>query len=90
MPCSRLCDVARRVGARHYGGLVSTPLNLARAMGEDLVALRRDLHRHPEIGLHLPRTQQRVLRIGAKPAACQRGFAVRLSIDQTRPAGKRP
>ena len=61
MPCSRLCDVARRVGARHYGGLVSTPLNLARAMGEDLVALRRDLHRHPEIGLHLPRTQQRVL-----------------------------
>ncbi|HMT89951.1 MAG TPA: amidohydrolase, partial [Dermatophilaceae bacterium] len=30
-------------------------------MGEDLVALRRDLHRHPEIGLHLPRTQQRVL-----------------------------
>jgi amidohydrolase len=28
---------------------------------EDLIALRRDLHRHPEIGLDLPRTQQRVL-----------------------------
>ncbi|MFJ7216925.1 M20 family metallopeptidase [Amycolatopsis sp. NPDC098790] len=27
----------------------------------DLVALRRDLHRVPEIGLHLPRTQERVL-----------------------------
>ncbi len=27
-----------------------------------LVALRRDLHRHPELGLHLPRTQQAVLR----------------------------
>lgn len=29
---------------------------------EDLVALRHDLHAHPEIGLHLPRTQERVLR----------------------------
>jgi hippurate hydrolase len=28
---------------------------------DDLVALRRDLHRIPEIGLHLPRTQERVL-----------------------------
>jgi metal-dependent amidase/aminoacylase/carboxypeptidase family protein len=27
----------------------------------DLVKLRRDLHAHPEIGLHLPRTQQKVL-----------------------------
>ncbi|WP_349828145.1 M20 metallopeptidase family protein [Brevibacterium litoralis] len=27
-----------------------------------LVALRRDLHRFPEVGLHLPRTQDRVLR----------------------------
>ncbi|MFG1641403.1 M20 family metallopeptidase [Amycolatopsis sp. NPDC049252] len=28
---------------------------------DDLVSLRRDLHRIPEIGLHLPRTQERVL-----------------------------
>jgi hippurate hydrolase len=28
---------------------------------EDLVVLRRDLHRYPELGLHLPRTQARVL-----------------------------
>jgi amidohydrolase len=33
----------------------------ARAMHDDLVRLRRDLHREPEVGLDLPRTQQRVL-----------------------------
>src|SRR5690348_5399625 len=33
----------------------------AAALLADLVALRRDLHRIPEIGLHLPRTQERVL-----------------------------
>ncbi|WP_410632673.1 M20 metallopeptidase family protein [Amycolatopsis sp. cmx-4-83] len=33
----------------------------AAALLDDLVALRRDLHRIPEIGLHLPRTQERVL-----------------------------
>ncbi|WP_410669068.1 M20 metallopeptidase family protein [Amycolatopsis sp. cmx-4-68] len=33
----------------------------AAALLDELVALRRDLHRIPEIGLHLPRTQERVL-----------------------------
>ncbi len=33
----------------------------AAAMLADLQTLRRDLHRIPEIGLHLPRTQERVL-----------------------------
>jgi amidohydrolase len=33
----------------------------ARAMSDDLVDLRRRLHRHPEIGLDLPVTQQTVL-----------------------------
>ncbi|QKV79397.1 M20 family metallopeptidase [Amycolatopsis sp. Hca4] len=33
----------------------------AAALLDDLVGLRRDLHRIPEIGLHLPRTQERVL-----------------------------
>ncbi|MDX3195631.1 M20 family metallopeptidase [Streptomyces sp. MN03-5084-2B] len=33
----------------------------AAALLGELVALRRDLHRIPEIGLHLPRTQERVL-----------------------------
>jgi len=33
----------------------------ARDLAEDLVRLRHRLHRHPEIGLHLPRTQEAVL-----------------------------
>lgn len=33
----------------------------AQSLLPDLVALRRDLHRNPEVGLHLPRTQQAVL-----------------------------
>ncbi len=33
----------------------------ARAIGDDLTNLRRELHREPEIGLDLPRTQERVL-----------------------------
>jgi amidohydrolase len=40
---------------------MTTSLDLARQLAGDLVALRRDLHRIPEIGLHLPLTQQRVL-----------------------------
>ncbi|MEO5653843.1 MAG: M20 family metallopeptidase [Marmoricola sp.] len=34
----------------------------AQAIGDDLAHLRSDLHREPEIGLDLPRTQERVLR----------------------------
>ncbi|MFI7117346.1 M20 family metallopeptidase [Amycolatopsis sp. NPDC049868] len=34
----------------------------ARSLQDELVRLRRDLHREPEIGLDLPRTQERVLR----------------------------
>ena len=33
----------------------------ARAMHDDLIELRRALHRDPELGLELPRTQERVL-----------------------------
>ncbi len=33
----------------------------AHALRDDLVQLRRSLHREPEVGLHLPRTQQRIL-----------------------------
>ncbi len=33
----------------------------ARMMSEWLTRLRRDVHREPEIGLHLPRTQEKVL-----------------------------
>ena len=34
----------------------------ARTIADDLTELRRELHREPEIGLDLPRTQERVLR----------------------------
>ncbi len=34
----------------------------AKDLQEDLVRLRHDLHRQPEIGLHLPRTQEKVLK----------------------------
>lgn len=40
---------------------MSRALALARDLQPDLVRLRRDLHRHPEIGNDLPDTQQRVL-----------------------------
>lgn len=32
----------------------------ARAMADELIELRRDVHREPEVGLHLPRTQRKV------------------------------
>ena len=38
-----------------------TMIDDARAMQDDLVQLRRALHRTPELGLQLPRTQERVL-----------------------------
>ncbi len=38
-----------------------TALDVARRIGPELVALRRRLHRAPEIGLHLPGTQAAVL-----------------------------
>ncbi|RKT86257.1 hippurate hydrolase [Saccharopolyspora antimicrobica] len=40
---------------------LSTLLDDARALHPDLVRVRRDLHRFPELGLELPRTQERVL-----------------------------
>jgi len=41
---------------------IQTPLlDEARGLLDDIVALRRRIHRHPEIGLTLPRTQQAVL-----------------------------
>ena len=36
-------------------------LEEAQALQAHTVALRREIHRHPELGLHLPRTQAAVL-----------------------------
>jgi amidohydrolase len=52
-------------------------LAMARAIGPDLVALRRDLHRIPEIGNHLPFTQQMLL--GALNAVVDGSEAVEIS-----------
>lgn len=39
----------------------TSPLDSARRLAPELIALRRELHQQPEIGLHLPNTQARVL-----------------------------
>ncbi len=36
-------------------------LSAARAIDSDVIGLRRELHAHPELGLQLPETQQRIL-----------------------------
>ncbi|MEJ7802514.1 MAG: M20 family metallopeptidase [Candidatus Limnocylindria bacterium] len=55
----------------------STLLADARALLPDIIALRRDLHRIPEIGLELPRTQERVLRaLDGLPLEIRRGKSV--------------
>jgi amidohydrolase len=43
------------------GGAVMGLRDDAKALNDDLVTLRRELHQIPEIGLQLPRTQERVL-----------------------------
>ena len=40
---------------------MTSTVDLAHRLGPRLVALRRTLHRHPEVGLHLPVTQAAVL-----------------------------
>ena len=42
-------------------GTIDQRRDEASALQDDLVALRRAIHRHPEIGLQLPRTQEAVL-----------------------------
>jgi amidohydrolase len=41
--------------------MTSNLLDGAKALLPDAIALRRRIHRHPEVGLHLPRTQEAVL-----------------------------
>ncbi|MBT2552515.1 amidohydrolase [Arthrobacter sp. ISL-5] len=46
---------------REHTVSVARILEDARELHGDLVQLRHDLHRHPELGLELPRTQEKVL-----------------------------
>lgn len=43
-------------------GMAYRTLEIAERISPDLVALRRELHQHPELGLRLPWTQARVLK----------------------------
>lgn len=52
-------------------------LSDAQALLPDVIALRRDLHRMPEIGLELPRSQERLLRaLEGLPLEVRRGSSV--------------
>jgi len=66
-------------------------LDAARALQPDTVALRRDLHRHPEIGNDLPRTQGAVLdAIGDLGLDVRTGTSVTsvtATLDTGRPGG---
>ena len=69
----------------------TTLLDEARGLLDDTVALRRRIHRHPEIGLTLPRTQQTVLEaldgLGLKTRTGQKTTSVVATLDGGRPAG---
>ena len=66
-------------------------LDAARALQPDTVALRRDLHRHPELGNDLPRTQWAVLdAIGDLGLDVRTGTgvtSVTATLDTGRPSG---
>lgn len=63
----------------------------AQALAAETIALRRSLHRHPEIGLHLPRTQQVVAEalaeIGLEPLLGTSLTSVVAVLDGERPGG---
>ena len=67
----------------------TTLLDEARGLLDDTVALRRRIHRHPEIGLTLPRTQQTVLEaldgLGLKTRTGQKTTSVVATLEGGRP-----
>ena len=56
---------------------------------DEVVAMRRDLHRHPELGLHLPRTQSAVVAaleaVGLEPRTGAALSSVVADLDTGRP-----
>jgi amidohydrolase len=69
-----------------------SPDALAREAGavlDDVVALRRDLHQHPELALDLPRTQSRVLEaldgLPLRVTVCDRQTSIVADLDGDRP-----
>jgi len=69
---------------------IQTPLlDEARGLLDDVVALRRGIHRHPEIGLALPRTQQAVVEaldgLGLEIRTGQKTTSVVATLESGRP-----
>ncbi|HSL34822.1 MAG TPA: M20 family metallopeptidase [Candidatus Limnocylindrales bacterium] len=68
---------------------LADPLAAARAIQDDVVALRRRMHRHPEIGLELPWTQNLVVeelrRLGLEPRLGGAVTSVTATIEGAQP-----
>jgi len=68
---------------------LSTLLQEAQTLQPEVVGLRRRIHRHPELGLHLPRTQSAVLEaldgLGLSTRKGDRLTSVVASLDGARP-----
>jgi hippurate hydrolase len=68
---------------------LTTLLDEARKLAQDAVQLRRRIHRRPEIGLTLPRTQETVLQaidgLGLRIQTGQRTTSVVATLQGTRP-----
>jgi amidohydrolase len=69
--------------------MLTTLLDDARHLLDDAIHLRRRIHRHPEIGLVLPRTQEAVLEalegLGLEVRTGQRTTSVLAALDGARP-----
>jgi len=72
-------------------GTMTTLLDEARDLLEDAVALRRRIHRYPELGLQLPRTQEAVIEalegLNLKIRTGEATTSVVATIDGERPGG---
>lgn len=66
------------------------PFDEAHDLLDDAVRLRRLIHRHPELGLHLPRTQEAVLEsldgLGLQVRVGERTTSVTAVLDGAHPA----
>src|SRR5499425_2680177 len=69
--------------------MISTLLRDAQEVQSDVVKLRRTIHRHPELGLHLPRTQAAVVQaldgLGLSIRTGDRLTSVVATLQGTRP-----
>ena len=66
-------------------------LQAATELTDDTVALRRDIHRHPELGLHNPDTQQRIITaLDGLPLAVTEGSGITSVVADLKGASEGP